>query len=734
MAQHQPIFQTKPEEHSVQIPVNIERDSTTLVNPNRKPNHWPTILLSTIFVIIAILLENFYYEQINQSEYNKRRQSNGAWTQALLQTVGFPLLILPFIILLTTKKHNNHPPIASDQFHYKSLAVIYICIGILLSVQGRLSKPEISFMILTLISLTQLFFTPIFARFVNKIKFNRWVVISLVFAVVAGALTFTTTFGREPYNAERKYARAILAALFAAVCFSLLLCNIQNVFDSYIFKRTESKPGFASVFEVIVFSSLVATLISMVGLLVAGEQHDLKREMNGFPKGKGSYVMAMVGQAVSWQVYWVGIVGLVFSVSSVLSNVISVVTWPIVSVLVVIFFNFSNFTGEGVDEFDTFKGLALLSAALSVAAYFFRLHKENRDKTIVHIPVYTKQDLITLGNRKLNHWPTIILCIIFVITGQSIAKILETFYYDQTDHTQNRQNDAVWTQSLLQTVGFPLLLPFFIFTAKKHNPQQPPTTSNRTSTNYIVCFSGLIGILRSNQGRFSAKAKLELPFRVFTLIYATQLFFTLVFAAFINKLKLNRWIITSLILATATGALTFSSSFAGEPDEAEVDYRRGSLSALLSSLYFSLLLCAIQNVFKRTEPSFASVYKVLIFSSLVATISAAAGLLIEGEQDGLKKEMNGFSKGKGAYVLAMVGQAVSWQVYWVGIVGLVSSVSGVLANVVSVITWPIVSVLVVFFFGYVNDEFDVFKGVALITASLGAAAYFYRLHEENRNY
>ncbi|KAJ4916210.1 putative purine permease 14 [Raphanus sativus] len=354
----------------------------------------------------------------------------------------------------------------------------------------------------------------------------------------------------------------------------------------------------------------------------------------------------------------------------------------------------------------------------------------------VHIPVNNKQDSITLGNpnRKLNHWPTIILFIICVITGQPIAKILENYYNDQIDHTEKRQNDGVWTQSLLQTVGFPLLLPLYIFTAKKHNPQQSQTTPDRTSTKYIICFSGLIGILWSNQGRFSAKAKLELPVRVFTLIYTTQLFFTLIFAAFINKLKLNRWIITSLVLAIVTGALTFSSSFAGEPpDEAEVDYRRGSLAALISSVYFSLFLCVIQNVSKRTEPSFASVCKVLIISSLVATVSSAAGLLIEGEQEDLKREMNGFSKGRGACAMAMVGQAVAWQVYWVGIVGLVFSVSSVLANVISVITWSVVSVLVVIFFGYVDDEFDVFKGVTLITASLSTAAYFYRLHKENRN-
>ncbi|XP_018450527.1 purine permease 14 [Raphanus sativus] len=391
MAQNQqPIFQTKPQDHFVQIPINIERDSTTLINQtgnsNRKPNHWPTILLSTILVIVgqtvAKLLENFYYDQINRSEYDESRQNDGVWTQALLQTVGFPLLLLPFIIIAAKKQHNNQP---CHQLHYKSLTVIYICIGVVMSVQARLSamgKLEIPFGVFTLIYTTQLLFTPLFARLVNKIKFNRWVVISSALAIATGALTLSSAFGGEPDEAEENYARGSWAALFAAVCFSLLLCNIQNVFDSYIFKRTETttarKPSFfASVLEVIVFSSLVATIISAAGLLIAGEQDDLKREMNEFSKGKGAYVMAMVGQAVSWQVYWVGIVGLVFSVSSVLSNVISVVTWPIVSVLVVIFFNFMD------DEFDVFKGIALITAVLSAAAYFFRLHKENRDSDVI---------------------------------------------------------------------------------------------------------------------------------------------------------------------------------------------------------------------------------------------------------------------------------------------------------------------------------------------------------------
>ncbi|KAL1207768.1 Purine permease 14 [Cardamine amara subsp. amara] len=363
----------------------------------------------------------------------------------------------------------------------------------------------------------------------------------------------------------------------------------------------------------------------------------------------------------------------------------------------------------------------------------------------VHIPIKIEQDSTGLSNQTGNsnqkpiHWPTIILCIIFVITGQSIAKLLENFYYynqiQRRDYNNaKRQNGGVWTQSLLKTVGFPLLLfPFIIFTAKSkrnHRQEQPPMiTSHPSSTKLILSFSGCIGVLLTNQGTLSGQRKLKTPFSVFTLIYTTQLFFTPIFSAFINKIKFNRWIVISLFLAIITGALT-SSSFA------EVNYAK----VLVSAICFSLLLCSIENVFKLVESttgktSFASVFEVIIFSSIFATIISVVSLLIYGEQDDLKREMNGFSKGKGAYVMVMVmvGQAVSWQVYWVGIVGLVFSVSSVFSNVISLIAWPIVSVLVVMFFNDMDDEFDVFKGVALITAALSAAVYFYKLHKENRN-
>ncbi|XP_010539873.1 PREDICTED: probable purine permease 14 [Tarenaya hassleriana] len=371
---------------------------------------------------------------------------------------------------------------------------------------------------------------------------------------------------------------------------------------------------------------------------------------------------------------------------------------------------------------------------------------QSKQERFVEIPLNIEQGSRTMANqRKKNQWATIIICIAFVIIGQSIARILENFYYEEThrlDYDDRRQYDGAWTQSLLQSVGFPLLiLPFLLFPSKKQsNP--PPITSDRSSVKYLAIIYPCIGITMAAHGRLTTTAKLNIPFGIFTLIYTTQLLFTSVFSRIFNKTRFNRWIIISLAFSIATGALTLSSSFGGEPDEAEENWGKGSWSALSAAAIFSLLLCNVQNTFdsviskreeaKNRKPSFAVVMEMLILASLVASVMSAAALLISGEHHDLRREMEGFSKGKGSYVLVMAGQAVAWQIYWVGIVGLVFVVSCVFSNIISVITWPIVSALVVVFFDFMDDDFDAFKGAAFAAALLSLSAYVYWLKKEDK--
>ncbi|VVA95361.1 unnamed protein product [Arabis nemorensis] len=88
-----------------------------------------------------------------------------------------------------------------------------------------------------------------------------------------------------------------------------------------------------------------------------------------------AYVRTMVGQAVAWQVYWVGIVGLVLVVSPVFSTVISVCTWPVVSLLVAVVYN-------KYDEYHGLSGTALATATLSITSYFYLINKDKKSVTV----------------------------------------------------------------------------------------------------------------------------------------------------------------------------------------------------------------------------------------------------------------------------------------------------------------------------------------------------------------
>ncbi|EFH63857.1 ATPUP15 [Arabidopsis lyrata subsp. lyrata] len=381
MGHNQPI-QSNPQEQFVQIPLNIEHRLTTPISltseSNQRRNKWVTIIICTILAVtgqcIARLLENYYFLHRNLSRHR------GILTQPLLQVVGFPILIFPFLLHFLIKKQKQLL-IFSGGTSFKQLAITYSCLCIYMFCQAFFFnvRNQIPFRVFTLIYTTQLLFTLILSTCYNKIKFNRWMIISLILAVLAGAFTlYTFSAGSPIYDSWTKSNKwgTIYVALCAAAFFSFLLCVIRQVFEEVISicntSTNRKQPSFVVVLELIIFLSLVTTIILVAAILISGEHHNMKKEMDRFTKGEIAYVRTMVGQAVAWQIYWVGIVGLVFAVSAVFSNVISVCTWPIVSLLVVCFY-------DKYDHFDVFRGIALGAAALSVACYIYIIHKEKSD-------------------------------------------------------------------------------------------------------------------------------------------------------------------------------------------------------------------------------------------------------------------------------------------------------------------------------------------------------------------
>ena len=157
---------------------------------------------------------------------------------------------------------------------------------------------------------------------------------------------------------KSKYAIGFICTLGASALYSLLLSLMQLTFQKALKKET-----FSVVLEMQIYTSIVASIASVVALFASGQWRSLGGEMHGFHTGKVSYVLTLSWTAVCWQVCAVGVVGLIFLVSSLFSNVISTVALAVAPIASVIAFH---------DKMNGVKIIAMLQALWGFASYIYQ--------------------------------------------------------------------------------------------------------------------------------------------------------------------------------------------------------------------------------------------------------------------------------------------------------------------------------------------------------------------------
>ncbi|CAE5960510.1 unnamed protein product [Arabidopsis arenosa] len=346
---------------------------------------------------------------------------------------------------------------------------------------------------------------------------------------------------------------------------------------------------------------------------------------------------------------------------------------------------------------------------------------------------------LELNQRKW--WISVSLCIFLVLLGDSLVMLLLNFFYVQNyreDSDQDLQYQGTWLQALIQNAAFPLLIPlFFIFPSPK---QKQETNNTRFLSFRLLLLYISLGVLVAAHSKLFALGKLYANYGVFTLISATQLIFTAIFTAIINRFKFTRWIIISIIGAILIYVFG-SPEFGGEPDENEEFYSIQAWLTFAASVAFALSLCLIQLGFEKVlvktkrygnKKVFRMVLEMQICVSFVATVVCLVGLFASGENKELQGDSHRFKKGEMYYVLSLIGLALSWQVWAVGLIGLVLYVSGVFGDVVHMCTSPLVALFVVLAFDFMDDEFSWPRIGTLIATIVALGSYFYTLHKRNK--
>ncbi|CAK9146321.1 unnamed protein product [Ilex paraguariensis] len=321
--------------------------------------------------------------------------------------------------------------------------------------------------------------------------------------------------------------------------------------------------------------------------------------------------------------------------------------------------------------------------------------------------------------RQYKWWIQMVIFSLLVLSAQSAATLLGRLYFDKGAKSK-------WMATLVQTAGFPILIPFLFFSPTKHGIAQ----SNQTtppSTLILVSFYTFLGLFLAAFCMLYTIGLQYLPVSTYSLISASQLGFNAIFSYFLNAQKFTPFIVNSLVLLTISSTLlVFQNDDSGDSNKtSKGKYTIGFMCTVAASAGYALNLSITQLAFRKIlkRETFRVVMDVIIYQSLVATCVILVGLFSSGEWRNLRREMKEYELGNLSYVMNLVWIAVIWQVFSIGATGLIFKVSSLFSNVISTLGLPIVPVLAVFIF---QDKMSGLKVVAMLLAIWGFASYIYQ--------
>lgn len=335
---------------------------------------------------------------------------------------------------------------------------------------------------------------------------------------------------------------------------------------------------------------------------------------------------------------------------------------------------------------------------------------------------FTVQEAVTVAKSSSNivGWFQLSFLSILVLSGQSTATLLGRLYFDKGGNSK-------WMETLVQTVGFPILIPFYYLTLKNNRlddeRNKSPSPLMAVGLVYLV-----LGILLAACCMLFSVGLSYLPVSTFSLITATQLGFNAIFSFFINSHKFTPFIINSVVLLTISSALlVFQVDMSSDTKTSSNSKKRtaGFICTLFGSALFSLQLSLTQLAFAKVinNKTARALMDFIIWQAFVATLVIVIGLFASGEWKTLSNEMNRYELGKVSYLMNLIWTAFCWQIFSVGIFGLIVKASSLFANVISTLCLPVVPILAVIIF---KDNMNGVKIVSMILAIWGFISYIYQ--------
>ncbi|CAI9116205.1 OLC1v1017295C1 [Oldenlandia corymbosa var. corymbosa] len=292
----------------------------------------------------------------------------------------------------------------------------------------------------------------------------------------------------------------------------------------------------------------------------------------------------------------------------------------------------------------------------------------------------------------------------------------------------------IWFSSFLQSAGFPLLLIPLCISYFNRRRRRGTTANTKLflMTSRLFLPSIFIGLLIALDNYFYAYGVARLPVSTAAIVVASQLGFTAMFAFLIVKQKFSAYSVNAIVLLTlGSGVLALHTSSDRPEGETTKLYVLGFIMTLAAAALYGLVMPLTELMLMKGKAvvTLTLVLEIQLVMSISATILCTVGMLINHDFQAIPREARAYEIGEANYYQVAVWNSITGQMFFLGVIGVISCSSSLLSGIIISVLLPVTEVLAVIFF---NEKFQAEKGVALVLSLWGFVSYFYGEIKHNK--
>ncbi|KAH9293273.1 hypothetical protein KI387_041523 [Taxus chinensis] len=299
--------------------------------------------------------------------------------------------------------------------------------------------------------------------------------------------------------------------------------------------------------------------------------------------------------------------------------------------------------------------------------------------------------------------------------GTSAGPLLLKFYF--------MYGKREWLCAFIQTAGWPILIVPIWVSSTYNKKQGYPDTFHVTPR---LCLASIgIGLLTGLQDFLYAWGLRYLPISTSALLNSSQLGFNAGFAYLIVRQKFTPYSINAVILLSlGTVMLSFNTRIDKPKEVTHANYIGGFAATMCAAALYGLILPVIEFVYGRTrrQITYTLVMEMQLIMSFSASVLCAIGMTVNNDFMAIPMEAKTTRLGELCYYIILVWIAISWQLFFIGVFGVIFLKNSLLSGIIIAVFIPVNQVLAVFVY---HEKFSGEKGIAMVLALWGFASYLY---------